>query len=92
MVAGILLFDGKNKEVQTIRLIAILGLLAFVAQIISFKDFVCSGLWYSGAVFAARVVAFRDFFPLAIVSVAFNMASLWLLRSPSQKNPIRETK
>ncbi len=91
IIAAILLFDGKNNEIRTIRFIAILGLLAFAAQIISFKNFICCGLWYSGAVFAARTFAFRDFFLLAIASVAFNVASLWLLRSPLRRNLKTET-
>jgi hypothetical protein len=37
IIASILLFCGKNKEIRTIQFIAVLGLAALVAQIIAFR-------------------------------------------------------
>ena len=63
VIASIRLFGGNNKEIRTIRSIAILGLVAFVAQIIAFKTFSA----------------------MAVTLTVFNLASIYLLRSPKHQ-------
>jgi hypothetical protein len=63
IVASIALFAGNIKRVWTIRIIAVLMLVLFVAQFITHTKFSC----------------------LAYVTAAFNIASIWLLRSPKNK-------
>jgi hypothetical protein len=65
MGAGIRLFGGNNKEIRFLLLIAVLGLIAIVAQILTF-----------------RPVSSMD-----IALAIFNIASLCLMRSPSNRNP-----
>jgi hypothetical protein len=84
MVASIRLFDGKNKEIRMIRFIAVLGLAAFVANLISFRNFTNYDIsWLAPAVFVARTIAFASNFPLAVAFATFSMTSIWLLR-PTQ--------